>query len=261
MKVEVLLSCMRQTDVPALINRTNIQSDVLVINQSDVDKRETYKFINNRKEECTARIIHTTERGLSRSRNMALKNASGDLCLICDDDEILESDYPERIVKAFHECPESSIIAFRLNRPKRNYPLKSYRVNYLKAGRISSVQLCIKRCDLNSQIRFCEIMGSGTGNGGGEENKFIIDCIKQGLKIRYVPYLIGSVAQTESQWFHGFDRTYWINRGWTAKMIYGYFIGYSYLWYTLLLRSYKIDHTNHWYNQLIWMHKGFFDKR
>ena len=35
----------------------------------------------------SATIIHTTERGLSNSRNMAIANAWGDICQISDDDE------------------------------------------------------------------------------------------------------------------------------------------------------------------------------
>lgn len=261
MKVEVLISCMHQKDVPALIKRTNIQSDVLVINQCDVEKSDSFEFANIIGEICKARIIYTKERGLSRSRNMAIRNATGDLCLICDDDEELVNDYADILKCAYKQYLNVHIMAFKVNMPQKTLPSKTFNIGIFRAAKIHSVQICFKRKSLPSMIQFCEKMGSGTDNGGGEENKFLIDCIKAGLKIRYVPYLIGSVAQTESQWFHGFDRTYWINRGWTAKMIYGYFIGYLYLWYTLLFRSYKIDKNSHWYNHVVWLHKGFFEHR
>lgn len=58
---------------------------------------------------------------------------------------------------------------------------------------------------LNSGVFFDEHLGAGTGNGGEEELKFLLDCQNAGLKIYYVPTEIASVAQTESTWFHGFD--------------------------------------------------------
>ena len=89
MRLEVLISCMHQKDA-SIIQRTNIQSDVLIVNQCNENREERFDFKNKKGELCIARMIYTAERGLSRSRNMALRNAKGDICLICDDDEILE---------------------------------------------------------------------------------------------------------------------------------------------------------------------------
>ena len=260
MKLEVLISCMHQKDA-SIINRSNIQSDVLIINQCDEEKTEEFLFKNNKGKDCKCRIIYTKERGLSRSRNMALRNATGDICLVCDDDEVLESDYVENIIEAFEDNKNKDIIAFRLNHPKKNYPMKPYNVGLLGSAKIGSVQIAFRKSKIYNKVWFCEKMGSGTGNGGGEENKFLVDCIRKRLKIMYVPALIGSVAQTQSMWFNGYTEKYWVNRGWVAKMIYGPILGYIYLWYTLIIRSKKVDKTNKWSNHLIWLHKGFIEKR
>lgn len=256
MRLEVLISCMHQQDA-SIVSRTNVQSDVLVINQCDKDAYDEFSFVNKLGETCIARIIHTTERGLSKSRNMALKNAIGDICLLCDDDEVLEDDYVEKIVRAFKTYFKEQIIAFQLKHPLRKFSLKSYKIRFFQTANLASWQIAFKRTEVVNRVSFCEKMGAGTGNGGGEENKFLIDCIKQGLKIRYVPSLIASVAQTESSWFHGYTKEYWINRGWVAKMIYGTFWGYIYIWYIVLFRNYKIDKINGRFHQLIWLHKGF----
>lgn len=260
MRLEVLISCMHQKDA-SIIQRTNIQSDVLIVNQCNENREERFDFKNKKGELCIARMIYTAERGLSRSRNMALRNAKGDICLICDDDEILEDDYVEKIIGSFEKYHAEDIIAFSLKHPKKQYSSVTYAIGYFRSARISSIQIALRKTDLINRVNFCEKMGSGTGNGGGEENKFLIDCLRYGAKIRYVPLLIASVAQTESQWFHGYDRQYWMNRGWMAKMIYGIIIGYGYLWYTLLLRSYKVDRVNSWIKQYFWIHKGFIENR
>lgn len=261
MKVEVLLSCMFQQDIFSLIEKTNIRTDALVVNQCDFNGKESFEFVNDAGKKCMVRIIHTTERGLSRSRNMAMQNASGDLCLFCDDDIVLENDYEESIIDAFAKYPDEAILAFRINYSRRQCSEHTFKVGILNAARISSVQIVFKRSRLNGSILFCEKMGSGSGNGGGEENKFLVDCIKSGHSVRYVPSLILTVCQSDSLWFHGFDKRYWRNRGWTAKMIYGSCLGYLYLWYTLVFRCYRIDKNHHWYNHLIWLHAGFFDNR
>ena len=100
MTLEVLVSCMHQTDI-SIIKRSNIQSDVLVINQHDVNDYQEYEFTNKRGEVCKARIISTTERGLSKSRNMAIAKSVGDICMICDDDEFFYSNSSELINEAY----------------------------------------------------------------------------------------------------------------------------------------------------------------
>ena len=69
MTLEVLISCMHQKNTD-IIQKSNIQSDVVIVNQCDINKTENITFQNHQHEECKARIIHTTERGLSKSRNL-----------------------------------------------------------------------------------------------------------------------------------------------------------------------------------------------
>ena len=61
-------------------------------------------------------MIYTTERGLSKSRNLAIANAKTDICLICDDDEIFVDNYEEIILNAYYEnknvLTEEAIIQF-----------------------------------------------------------------------------------------------------------------------------------------------------
>lgn len=259
MTLQVLLSCMNQKD-DSIISRTNIQTDVLVINQTDNNNRKLYNFQNANGKKCTATVIYTTERGLSKSRNLAIDNANGDICLICDDDEILEHDYESSILEAFRNY-DDDIIAFKFGNPARQYSNKTFKVGFFKTGKIGSVQLAFRLDSiLHNNIRFNIKMGSGTGNGAGEENRFLIDCIRKGLKIRYVPVLIGHlIPDSKSSWFTGFNNKYWINRGWQSKMIYGKFWGYIYLWYGLKHAS--KDKENSTLSILRWLHQGFISHR
>ena len=256
----VLISCMNQTD-RSIIAKTNIQTDVVVINQCNLNKIEEFTFRNSSNNLCRAKIISTTERGLSRSRNMALLNSYGDLCLLCDDDERLVDDYENIITSAFDRHRNTDIIAFSLKHPTRRYPNQSMSIGMFRSASIGSVQLVIKKSHKLEMVKFCEKMGSGTGNGAGEENKYLVDCLKLGAQIQYVPNLIAEVQQTNSQWFHGYDRKYWINFGWTSKMIFGYFWGSIYLVYRAIFRNHKVDKLNSSLSILGWTIKGYLLKR
>ena len=83
--IELLISTMHQKDY-SLLNKMNINSDAVVINQCDEDSYNEFNLNGNH-----IVWINSTERGLSKSRNLAIKNSNADVCLICDDDEILKS--------------------------------------------------------------------------------------------------------------------------------------------------------------------------
>ena len=91
----------------------------------------------------------------------------------------------------------------------RTYPDKASKIGYLKALKISSVQITMRVDQIKEAgIRFDERYGAGTPNGSGEETIFLYDCLNKGLKVYYVPVLIGEVKQTESTWFQAVSYTH-----------------------------------------------------
>ncbi len=263
MRLEVLISCMYQKNA-SIINCTGIQTDVLVINQCNYESKEEFDLKNKKGEICQARIINTKERGLSKSRNMALQTAKGDICLFCDDDEQLVPEYPEIILNAFLNNPAIDGIVFWIDKPsKRGKELKKVkRLTYIDALQTSSVQIAFRRERiLERNIRFDELMGSGTGNGGGEEVKFLFDCLQNKLNILCVPQLIGSVKQTSSGWFSGFTPQFMRNQGWTSRRIMGALIGYVYI-ILFVFRKYKLYKNDcSFWRALKEIHMGFFEDR
>ncbi len=240
MRLEVLISCMHQKD-HSIIERTNIQSDVIVVNQCNTDKYEEWTFTNKNGEECRAIFISTTERGLSKSRNMAIQYAAGDICLICDDDEVFEDDYVDKILNTYRDNPTQSIIAFRLKGiTYTSFPNNKKRITFPGILRIASQQISFKLKDITTnRIKFDTKMGSGTGNGGGEENKFLLDCHKNNLKIIYVPQDIVTINNNSvSSWFHGYSDKFFVDRGWSNKHLLGFPLGILYSIYWAI--------THHW---------------
>lgn len=234
MTLQVLISCMHQKD-HSIIERSNIQTDVVVVNQCDENREERFTFTNQRGMKCNVLFISTTQRGLSRSRNMAIANASADICLICDDDEIFENDYETIILDSYKENKKADIIAFRLKGiTYKTFSSEAERIKFPKILKIASQQISFRLNKIKSNgISFDEKMGSGSGNGSGEENKFLLDCLKHQLKILYVPRDIVTInGGSESMWFEGYTQEFFRNRGWSNKHMLGFPIGllYSLYW-------------------------------
>lgn len=223
MKFQHLIACMNEPTLD-IISRSKIESNALIINQCNEDSR-IESSINGHK----IIKISTTERGLSKSRNLAIKNAEGEICLICDDDELFTSNYEEIILSTFERNPKADIIAFALNYSRKQFSTKAGWKSFIGAMKISSVQIAFRRERIiESGVLFDESMGAGTGHGGGEEVKFLFDCLKKGLKLYYCPKVIAKVDADSSSWFSGFSKSYFYYKGWSNKKILGIFLALLY---------------------------------
>ncbi len=261
MKINVLISCMHERDT-SIVQRSNIQTDVVVVNQCDKDCIEELDFINKQGQQCHAKFINTTERGLSRSRNMAIANSWGDICLISDDDEEFEDNYEELIQKGYNSLPDADVIAFAINDGHHIFPSEAQKLGFKSILRSNSQQITFKRELINQKgIAFDVKMGSGTGNGGGEEIKFLLDCRRNALKMYYHPNCITTVHQNESQWFHGYTDSYFVNFGWTSRRLFGPFVGFAYITYFMLSHGDLIKKDNTVRSAFIHSLKGWREKR
>lgn len=256
------MSCMHQKDA-SIIERSNVQTDVVVINQCDRDSVEEFDFVNKKGRNCHAKFINTTERGLSRSRNMAIDNAWCDICLISDDDERFEDDYEEKILSAYESKPNVDFISFACVREGYSYPSDWMKMDIRRILKTSSIQVTFRRdAIVRNNISFDVMMGSGTGNGGGEENKFMMDCKHKGLQMFYCPSVITTLLSANSLWCNGYDEKYFSNRGWVSRRIMGTFMGYLFMWYNIM--SHRKDFVSKEYTMfrvIKCFHKGFFEKR
>ncbi len=262
MRINVLISCMYENSCTSILERSNIQTDVVVVNQCDINSTEEFEFKNKKGCLCHCKFINTTERTLSRSRNMAISNAWGDICYICDDDEWLDDDFEDTIIDAYTTHPEKSVIIFSLIRKNYLYPKIEKTVSFKQILQTSSVQITFRRLDIvNSGIIFDVKMGSGTGNGGGEENKFLMDIKRKGLSLYYLPRIIATVKSEDSQWFKGFNKTYFRNNAWANRRILGTFTGAMYISYWLIFNHKKYSKDISFLNALSSVIQGFFEKR
>ena len=211
MKVQVLVAAMNQTD-HSLLKKMNIQSSVIVGNQCDYNSVEAFKY-----EGHDALYLNFCERGVGLNRNNALMRATGDVCLFADDDMVYVDDYVKIVEDCFHKYQDADVIVFNLYEKNitRYVNKKACRVGYFNYLRYGTARVAVRLKSVKENgIYFNQCFGGGTEHRHGEDNLFLTDCLKSGLKIYAVPITIASLTEErESTWNNGYDDKYFVDQG------------------------------------------------
>lgn len=163
--------------------------NILIINQSDVNQ-----LISDFE---TVRVINVNERGLSKSRNLAIKNASKKICLIADDDVVYFSNFDNEIISAFNQNSKASIITFNHQRIGKNEPHNKSKKVYSHSNKtienVCSIEIAFQLKDIAANnIFFDENFGLGSYFETAEEYLFLGDAIELKLKVLFSPFVIVS---------------------------------------------------------------------
>ena len=185
--LEILISTMNRTDLSFLKamfpHHKPSDFQILIVNQTqqEIDLESTYE---------TIRVINSREFGLSKSRNLAIENAIGDILLIADDDIEYLPNFNKIILQAYEDYPEATLISFQylpdIEKLKKKYPANE---GYTKSKkhRPFSIEMTFKRKDiLQMQIRMNENFGLGSFFPCAEEQIFIQSILSKGLRTAYV---------------------------------------------------------------------------
>ena len=172
---KVLLPPMEGVSYVVVWQRNGIGSDAL---PAELKEREDVS------------IVEDNGKGLARSRNIALENATADLLVITDDDNRYDTAAIELIRNAFEKHPTAGLIQFQAlsmeGKPLRNYPAFPYAYETRPRGTyFCSVELVMRR--KANLPRFDERFGLGAELGCGEEEVFVHEAVKRGVKMIYVP--------------------------------------------------------------------------
>jgi glycosyltransferase involved in cell wall biosynthesis len=110
--IQVLIATMfkkNKIEIIQLLENMNIDSDCVIINQCDTDNIEQVNYKKH-----SIQVINSTERGLSKSRNLALQHASADIVVIADDDMRYIDGYAQIIINAYNTHPNDDILTFKV---------------------------------------------------------------------------------------------------------------------------------------------------
>ncbi|WP_181573204.1 glycosyltransferase family A protein [Enterobacter sp. ECC-175] len=183
--IQILMATMHRKSVSEIDwDYKNTNLPVLLINQSDFIGKEIYNNVT---------MLSCNERGSSNSRNMAIENATGDICVIADDDVGYVDNAEEIIRNAFHENPEADIITFQIKTPdgalfNDGYLKNKQWHNWRSILRCASIEIVFKRDSiLKNNLRLDTNFGLGSKYRVHDEIIFLKDALDKGLKILYIP--------------------------------------------------------------------------
>lgn len=134
--------------------------------------------------------------GLSNNRNHALSKSTADLVIYADDDTKLSEEAFEQIFDIFTRNPQLDVALFRAStytgKLLKNYPLEEREVkNIPEDYAISTIEMVFRRDKVQGIIRFDERFGLGTKFlTCGEERIWLVDALRQNLRIKYFPIRI-----------------------------------------------------------------------
>ena len=220
MTLQVLVSTMHQTD-HSLLEKMNIQSDAIVINQCDRNEIEYFSFNGH-----DILWMSLNERGIGLSRNTALMRASADIVLFADDDVRYVDGYPQMVLSAFEKNPKADFLLVDLESigdvRRINKPFEFRRIRWYNSMHYGAVHFACKRESiLAKSLSFSLLFGGGARYGSGEDSIFLAGALKSGMKVWSVPGYIGTVRCGASTWFKGYTDKYFFDKGILMGIIWG----------------------------------------
>ncbi|EKF73275.1 glycosyltransferase [Alcanivorax hongdengensis A-11-3] len=161
--------------------------ELIVLAQKSPNRLKTQ--IDTIKSEKNIRLIPLDSVGLSKSRNAAIKAATGDYIWILDDDVSIEKHHIQIIKDALHDKPDHIHIGqIECSDCKGFY--KDYsrsRKGRLGLLRISSIEILAPTRKIREYgVVFNESIGLGTSLPSGEENVFLLDCLNAGIPFNFI---------------------------------------------------------------------------
>ena len=210
MKFETLISAVnKDSTLPKIMG---IEGSAVLIDQTD----RTYDEVIDT-DTAHVRIYHRNERGVGKSRNLALDKAEADIILFSDEDIRYEKGYAEKITEAFEKHPEADVLFFNVSvcEERRTYHTeKEKKVGYFNLGRYPAYAAAMRREKIKEKkIRYSLLFGGGARYSNGEDSLFFMDCVRAGLKLIAVPAEIGYEEERESTWFTGYHEKFFFDRG------------------------------------------------
>lgn len=220
--LEILVSTMNRNSLDFLIPMFPFchfsDFSILIINQTEESNLLVSDF-------PSVRVINSFEKGLSKSRNLALKNAIGKIVLIADDDVVYKADFDKAIIQAYNQYKDKAVISFCIEK-HNGLPFKKYSPNakmnlsLMELFNVLSIEISLNKSFVDKiGVRFDENFGLGSTFEMGEEAIFLSDIKYKINQIAFVPSLIATHPEISSNEKFDFVQRYYIQGAFLARVI------------------------------------------
>ena len=219
MQLEMLISSVNQNP-GGLLNKMHVNCDAVLINQCDKNSEEKINI-----GDYEIKVFHRNERGVGKSRNLALEHASKDILLFSDEDIEYCDGYGQDILNEFEKHPEADLLLFNVEvcPERRTYWNEGFtRVKWYNCGRYPAYSIAVRKEALErSKVWYSELFGGGAKYSNGEDSLFLKQCADCGLKMYATDVVIGKEEARESTWFKGYTEKFFFDRGVLFAFLYG----------------------------------------
>lgn len=162
------------------------------------------------------KVINSQEIGLSKSRNLALANATKELLIITDDDVIFKSDFEYKITTAFNHFQNPAMVKFCSEKSEnvlsQKYPkCRKVSLNWFEIMNTKSIEIVINRTKIKkSNLLFDERFGLGSKFRAGEEQVFLASIKNADLKLCFEPEVLNLHSQPTTTHKISIEQKYYI---------------------------------------------------
>ncbi|WP_163409656.1 glycosyltransferase family 2 protein [Flavobacterium ajazii] len=190
--LEIIVSTMNRNSLDFLIPVFTFAHfsnfSILIINQTQENRILVSDY-------PSVRVINSFEKGLSKSRNLGIKNARGKVVLIADDDVVFLENFQENIIKAHNLNENATAICFQTITKGgclySNYPKYQKELNNTKIRKVLSIELSCKVEDLKKrECFFNEFFGLGSKFKDSETFFFLKNIRHKRLRVIFYPLSI-----------------------------------------------------------------------
>lgn len=198
-RIHELLRIMKQSKVELTFGYSTMSNRVknLQLPHKSED-REFIILVQNPNEESyvfdvpQSKLVELKSKGVAKSRNAALKYASGKYLIFGDDDITFAEEGIKTLLQYFEENPQCSIILAQTSDEtgilRKSYPTKQHKLTKYNSAKAATYEMMVRTDAIREAgITFDENFGAGANNYLGDEYIFIADALNKGLKGVFLP--------------------------------------------------------------------------
>lgn len=163
------------------------------------------------------KVCKVKSRGICRNRNNAIRCATASLCLMSDDDVCYKEEELQSLISAFEQYADADIITVRHHSDgfSKFYPEVSFNLTKVPKGYyVSCIEIAFRLGAVKGVVAFNENISIGTPVlRCGEEDVFMHDAKKAGLKARFVPITVGTHNHPTTAGRDAEEPYFWMTKG------------------------------------------------
>lgn len=219
---EIVISTMDRNSLDFLIPMFPFchfsEFQILIINQTSENHKLTSGFSG-------VRVINSNEKGLSKSRNLALQNTAGKILLITDDDVIFKKDFDSTIIDSYNKYPNATVISFAIEKPDgslfKKYPSQTKEnATLLDIFNILSIEISLNKVAFEKlNVKFDENFGLGSSFVMGEEAIFLNDLKLKNQQLIIEPKVIAIHPTISTADKLSLEQRYFIQGAFLARVL------------------------------------------